>query len=378
MEENNKKRILSMVMIFVSVSVLALSIILSAFITARICQTAVGPQGETGEQGLPGEPGDTGPQGEKGETGATGASGEKGDVGAQGPQGDKGEDGIGIESISYTEDGQLHIVFTDATTTVLETPNPDGSAYSAGLSYRLTADCKDYILIGIGDCVDTDIQIPPTHNGLPVIRIEEQAFSGYSGLTSIVIPDSVESIGQGAFLGCDALTERAGGVSYSGRWAITCEASVTAVQLKSGTVGIGDTAFADCSALKSIYIPDSVSDIGARAFYGCSNLTGLLLPDSITSIGEAAFALCDDLTDMNLPDGLRSLSRDAFRDCTSLSSIFIPADITTIETGALAGCRVLKQIHFGGTVAEWESIQKADGWDSGTPAYTVHCTDGQA
>ena len=75
---------------------------------------------------------------------------------------------------------------------------------------------------------------------------------GCSGLTSITIPESVKSIGWGAFYGCSGLTS------------ITIPESVTS---------IGDYAFSDCSGLTSIIIPDSVTSIGYYSFKDCSRLT---------------------------------------------------------------------------------------------------------
>ena len=127
------------------------------------------------------------------------------------------------------------------------------------------------------------------------------AFSGYSSLTSIVIPDSVTSIGEDAFDGCTSLAS------------ITIPDSVTS---------IGDRAFYNCTSLASITIPDGVTSIGSYAFYNCSSLTSITIPDGVTSIGSYAFYCCSNLTSVTIPDSVTSIGSRAFYDCSSLTSVY--------------------------------------------------------
>ena len=100
-------------------------------------------------------------------------------------------------------------------------------------------------------------------------------FSGCGKLYSIMIPDSVTSIGSFAFSGC---------------------ASLTSVTIGNSVTSIGDYAFEFCDSLTSITIPDSVTSIGSFAFYGCTSLTSITIPDSVISIGSWAFYGCTKLT----------------------------------------------------------------------------------
>ena len=84
---------------------------------------------------------------------------------------------------------------------------------------------------------------------------------------------------------------------------------------------IGDGAFAECSSLTSIELPDSVTSIGDRAFLECWSLTSIELPDSVTSIGDAAFLVCSDLTSIELPDSVTSMGVNPFADCWRLKNI---------------------------------------------------------
>ena len=98
---------------------------------------------------------------------------------------------------------------------------------------------------------------------------------GMNKLTSIEIPNSVTSIGDGAFQSCESLT---------------------GIEIPNSVTRIGDGAFKYCSNLTSIEIPNSVTSIGEFTFYCCDSLTSIEIPNSVTSIGGYAFAFCESLT----------------------------------------------------------------------------------
>ena len=150
-----------------------------------------------------------------------------------------------------------------------------------------------------------------------VTSIGNGAFSGCSFLSSIVIPDSVTSIGDGAFSGCSSLSS------------IVIPKSVTS---------IGDSAFSNCSSLSSIVIPESVTSIGDRAFSGCRSLSSIVIPNSVTSIGEWAFSDCSSLKYISIPKSVICLNGNPFSGCSSLSNIVIPNSVTSIGSDAFAGC----------------------------------------
>ena len=93
---------------------------------------------------------------------------------------------------------------------------------------------------------------------------------------------------------------------------------------------IGDSAFGGCDSLTSINIPNSVTIIEDHAFSGCYSLTSINIPNSVTTIGEGAFKGCDSLTSINIPNSVTTIGKSAFWGCDSLTNINIPNSVTTI------------------------------------------------
>ncbi|HBH95295.1 MAG TPA: hypothetical protein DDX91_06045 [Ruminococcaceae bacterium] len=106
------------------------------------------------------------------------------------------------------------------------------------------------------------------------------------------------------------------------------------------TIGIG--AFLDCSALREINIPDGVREINEQAFSGCRNLKEICLPDSVEKIGDSAFCYCGELTEIKIPQTAERLGMNAFVGCKSLKEIRLPKYLK--EVGCLFyGCTALKE-----------------------------------
>ena len=185
----------------------------------------------------------------------------------------------------------------------------------------------------------TSVTIPDS-----VTSIGYSAFYGCSGLTSVTIPDSVTSIGEDAFEGCINLIQKVDGVSYVDKWVVDCDSSVTAANIRSDTVGIADSAFYDCTTLKSVTIPDSVTSIGRYAFRNCSSLTSVTIGNGVTSIGSSAFKNCSSLTEVTIPDSVTSIEMGVFYGCSSLTSVTIPDSVTSIGGDAFSGCSSLTSV----------------------------------
>lgn len=89
---------------------------------------------------------------------------------------------------------------------------------------------------------------------------------------------------------------------------------------------INGLAFASCRNLKSVVIPDSITEIGDYAFYYCDSLTSLRIPQSVTYIGESAFWKCQSLGSIAIGNQVTTVGSNAFRDCYSLTDIYCESE----------------------------------------------------
>ncbi|MBQ6166046.1 MAG: leucine-rich repeat protein [Muribaculaceae bacterium] len=225
--------------------------------------------------------------------------------------------------------------------------------------------------------------------------IAGEAFMGCSRLTAINIPNSVTSIGDDAFRSCISLasiTVASDNPKYDSR--NNCNAIIeTATNtliggckntiIPNSVASIGDNAFAGCNGLTSIVIPNSVTEIGHNAFDGCTGLTGIvvesgnprydsrnncnaiietadntlifgckntIIPNTVTAIGGHAFEDCTGLTSIAIPNSVTSIGYGAFQGCKGLTSIVIPNSVTYIEDYTFYGCTGLTRIVIPNTV----------------------------
>ena len=113
---------------------------------------------------------------------------------------------------------------------------------------------------------------------------------------------------------------------------------------------IGECAFAGCTNLTSVTIPNSVVMIGNRAFELCRSLTSVTIPGFVKTIEYATFSRCSALTSITIPNGVTTIGQGAFGACTSLTSITIPEGVTSLESAAFSGCSSLTSITIPSTV----------------------------
>ena len=160
-----------------------------------------------------------------------------------------------------------------------------------------------------------------------VTSIGEGAFWGCTSMTSVTIPNSVTIIGEDAFRGCSGLTSiivESGNTTYDSRngcnaiietatntLVVGCQSTI----ILNSVTSIGDAAFAYCDGLTSVNIPNSVTSIGSSAFYGCHDLTSITIPNSVTNIGEYAFFWCSDLKYVTISKHCHIMPNSFPRDC---------------------------------------------------------------
>lgn len=298
------------------------------------------------------------------------------------------------------------------------------------LTYQLNEDEQSYMVTGltqegynlvkmidngesIRKTVKCKLTIPSQYQGKPVISIasgdsETAPFAYCSGLTFIVIPEGITSIGEFAFHFCLGLTSITipHSVTSIGNWAFATCFSLIEVYNKSsldivvgseynGGVGyfaknvyiqeggsklstvedgyviytdgvdkmlvkyVGNKntlnlpdgiteiylgAFAYDMSITNVVISDNVKSIGVNAFADCSSLLSVNIPNSVTNIGDGAFYKCKNLSSVNIPESVTSIGDGAFVSCSNLTSITIPDSVTSISAGAFSGCSSLTSI----------------------------------
>lgn len=253
------------------------------------------------------------------------------------------------------------------------------------LDYGYNIECADsgWNLYFNGELV-TDYIIPDDVQDISV------AFWDCESLRSVIIPETMASIGSFAFIGCRNLVSVTipEGVSEIGYKAFMNCSSLTQISLPANLKSIDDEAFSGCTCLTGINIPDTltsfgnkvfygtpwmqerngfiikkgvllhydeisvdveipeeVTAIGARAFYMCRDLKTVVFPPTLKSIGEEAFSSCSGLTGIEIPEGAK-LGGSAFDYCSGLQRVVLPDDLENIPNYCFSHCRSLTDIRL--------------------------------
>ena len=235
-------------------------------------------------------------------------------------------------------------------------------------SYYTTYEKKAVVYQYDGKTSEGEIEIPSRLGGYPVTALAKSALAG-KNFTKVVLPDTLEKIGDYAFSACSKLRE------------ITIPASVEA---------LGNGVFTQCDALEEfsidptnpylketnhviytadgktlvaaagrtderIAVPLTVEKIQSYAFYNCDTLKSITIPGSVRELGEGCFGGCAHLNQVELQDGLEVIGAYCFRDNFDLSVIRIPSTVKQLQAAAFYGDYNLRKIYFCGDAPEFGS-----------------------
>lgn len=263
---------------------------------------------------------------------------------------------------------------------------------SQGLSYVLSKDESYYVVTGMGTCTDEALVIPAEYKGLPVKEIRYDAFTG-KAITSLVVSDGVEKIGEGAFKACRKLL-----------W----------VNIGDSVEQIDQNAFQDCNYLLCAKLPKSLKTMGKMVFFYTYRLVEIYNESSFNiysgkdDSGARSYCLTEhksliepsgldiaengcitftkgadkyfvgylgEETTLNVPEGVTRIKNYAFYNNVNLVSVDIPSSVTHIETRAFSKCNSLEAltipaaVEYVGSNAITDSLriqsvsfQNAQGW----------------
>ncbi len=232
--------------------------------------------------------------------------------------------------------------------------------YTDGLKYVLNSNGSAYTVVGAEIPFGAVLNIPPDYKGIPVTAISEGAFKDNTTLKSVIIPDSVISIGYEVFKGCTSLSsldlpfaglepesDELGKIHYYFAKSEYSESgppsSLKSVSIRGGSF-IPTGALMNLTSVESVKLSEAIDSIHTSAFAGCSSLKEMILPATLKNISNGAFSGCSALMEINLPDKLEYIGSDAFASCTGLKSLTVPDSVTGIGLNAFFGCSSVEEI----------------------------------
>lgn len=277
-----------------------------------------------------------------------------------------------------------------------------GMAAHGELTWSYTGDSstKTATLTGVTATDEAELKgaltLPSALDGYKVTTVKASSFQSLA-ITSLVIPDSVTTIGGGAFANCTALEtlDMGNGVTAIGGYynnsvstadydtyaqygAFGGCLALKSVKFSERLLSIGNQSFAECPALTEVTLPDSLQSVGVQCFYHAKALTSASFGTKLETVGSYAFAACPSLArvtfaasgtplltigsyafssnpllaSLTLSGSLKTMGSYAFASCPLLRKITIPSVVSSVAKDAFAGMANLKEVVFVGLPPE--------------------------
>lgn len=224
-----------------------------------------------------------------------------------------------------------------------------------------------------GGSYDGIVKIPATiiyaGETIPVVGIQDYAFCDCPELTKVVIPNSIATIGEYAFISTPNLTAieveadnnyfySENGILFSKQNELIAVPAAKAFNndkynVPENTTKIWNQAFDGCINIKNITLPSSINAIGNYAFYNCKRLESINIPTGVSSIGNYAFYNCYNLAiDFTLPTTLNEIPQGIFYNCRKLKSVKLHNKTSVIGAEAFSSCLALTSINLPQSITE--------------------------
>ena len=210
------------------------------------------------------------------------------------------------------------------------------------------------ILQTVDDTYETDISVNNTElEGIPIVGIGENALYNDTKINSLSLPSSIERVKSGAFWKASNLknvtfSDKGKGLKTIGMYTFADCSSLESIDLSNSSITeIPKNAFSNCTSLKTVKLPPTVTKIADDAFANCKKLEEIqgLSNCKISEIGKDAFAGCYNLKTFDISSAtITSLPDTICSNMYALTSIHLPKTLTSIGTSALEGCKKLEEI----------------------------------
>lgn len=213
----------------------------------------------------------------------------------------------------------------------------ENSKDNQGLTYTLNADHTATVANYDNSTLDGVIDIPDTvisgGQTYPVTAIGVSAFGSFStriNVSSVFIPATVRSIGSHAFIYCNALTtvtfaegSQLKSIGNNAFWGSEhLYPRFKEIKIPDSVETIGNGAFRHCQNLERITLPSALQTLSNGTFYGCAALSEVTFPASLKTIEKSAFGYCRNLSEVKLPASLTTIQSYVFNGCSALKTVF--------------------------------------------------------